>query len=126
MTDNLTKRQRSYNMSRIHSSKTLPELKIKPFMQKLGFSYQPKLYGRPDFINRKTKTVVFVDGCFWHKCPKHFKPAKSNRVYWIQKINGNVKRDKIINKYYKRLGWIIIRIWEHEIKDGSFRRKLAI
>jgi DNA mismatch endonuclease (patch repair protein) len=111
-------------MSRIRSTRTGPELKIKTTMRALGFKYQPKLYGRPDFASKKLKTVIFIDGCFWHKCPKHFKSAKSNRHYWTQKINNNVKRDKTINKYYKGLGWNIIRIWEHEIKSGAFKKKL--
>ena len=115
MADKLTKRQRSYNMSRIRSKGTKPELMIRPLMRKLGFAYQPKMYGHPDFADKKTRTVVFIDGCFWHKCPRHFKPPKSNKVYWMQKINNNVKRDKIINKYYKGLGWSVVRVWEHEL-----------
>jgi DNA mismatch endonuclease (patch repair protein) len=124
MADNLTKSQRSYNMSRIRAEKTAPELRIKPLMAKLGFAYQPKLYGRPDFVNKETKTAVFVDGCFWHRCPKHFKQAKSNKAYWVKKINSNVIRDKAINKYYKGLKWTVVRIWEHEIKTGAFKAKL--
>ncbi len=124
MTDTLTKEQRSYNMSRIRSRDTKPELMIKSLMRKLGFAYQPKMYGHPDFASRKLKIVVFIDGCFWHGCPKHFKPVKSNRSYWAKKISNNIKRDRHINKYYKGLKWSVIRIWEHEVKTGVFKRKL--
>ncbi len=124
MADKLTKRQRSYNMSRIRNRNTKPELMMRPLMRKLGFAYQPKMYGRPDFASRKLKIVVFIDGCFWHRCPKHFKPAKSNRPYWAKKISNNVKRDKAVNKYYKSLKWSVIRIWEHEVKTCVFKRKL--
>jgi len=86
-------------------------------MKKLGFTYQPKgIYGKPDFVNKKQKIVVFVDGCFWHKCPKCYKEPKSRKEFWITKINNNVKRDKEVNKRLKRDNWKVIRVWEHEIK----------
>lgn len=115
--DIMTKAQRSYNMSRIRSSKTKPELKIKKLMKKLGFSYQSKgEYGKPDFVSRKLKTMVFVDGCFWHRCPEHYRDPKSNRKYWIPKIERNVKRDKEVARVLKKKGWKVIRIWEHDLK----------
>ena len=118
MTDVLTKKQRSYNMSRIRSSRTKPELKIKDVLKTLKFSYQPKnVYGRPDFAHTKKKIVVFIDGCFWHKCPKHFKKPKSNKAYWKPKIEKNVLRDKEINFAYKNSGWKVKRIWEHNLKS---------
>jgi len=104
-------------MSRIKSSETKIELKLKPFMKSIGFSYQPKnVYGRPDFINRKEKIALFVDGCFWHKCSKHYKEPKSNREYWREKINKNSERDKKITKKLRKDGWKVIRVWEHSIK----------
>lgn len=115
MADNLTKQQRSYNMSMIHSKNTKPELVARPLMRKLGFSYQPCMYGKPDFASSKEKTVVFIDGCFWHKCPRHFKLPKSNTAYWRKKIDRNVLRDRQVNTYYKKKGWKVARVWEHEI-----------
>ena len=114
MTDNLTKSQRSYCMSRIRSSKTFPEAVIKKKFH--GFKYQPKLFGKPDFADSKNKVAIFVDGCFWHKCPKHFKRPKSNKDYWKEKIKRNIIRDKKVNLEYKNKGWKIIRIWEHELR----------
>ena len=115
MPDNLTKKQRSYNMSRIKSSKTKPELNFKKKFRE--FSYQPKVFGKPDFIDYKKKIVIFIDGCFWHKCQKHFKKPKSNIAYWKPKIKRNVLRDKEINFAYKNSGWKVKRVWEHSLKS---------
>ena len=103
-------------MSRIRGRDTKPELKIKYFFEKKGFVYQPKEYGKPDFINYKKKIVVFVDGCFWHKCPKHFKLPQTNQEFWKNKINANQRRDKEITLNYKNSDWEVIRIWEHELR----------
>jgi len=61
------------------------------------------------------KVCIFVDGCFWHKCPKCYKEPNSNRSYWIPKLDKNIIRDKKQNKLLKKEGWKVIRIWEHEI-----------
>ena len=74
------------------------------------------LPGKPDIAIKKHKLVIFLDSCFWHKCPKHFKQPKSNLEYWIPKIDRNVNRDKEINKFYSEHNWHLMRIWEHEIK----------
>lgn len=117
MADTMTKKQRSFCMSRIRGRDTKPELKIKRLMKKLGFSHQPKgIIGRPDFANKKEKIAVFVDGCFWHGCPKHCKKPKTNKKFWYKKIAANVKRDKQVNTKLKKDGWRVIRIWEHKIK----------
>ena len=117
MVDVLTKKQRSYNMSRIRSKYTSPELKIKPLMKLLGFEYQPKIYGRPDYALRKAKIVVFIDGCFWHRCPEHFIRPATNKFFWDEKLNKNVERDKLVNSVLKKDGWLVIRIWEHSLKS---------
>jgi len=115
MGDTLTKAQRSYCMSRIRSRNTKPEIQLKPTMKTLGFVYQPKMYGSPDFANKKLKIVVFVDGCFWHGCRKHFKAPQTNKVFWLNKINKNIDRDKEISRTLKRKGWGVIRVWEHNL-----------
>jgi len=115
MADNLTKSQRSYCMSKIRRSHTKPELKLKEKLK--GFEHCPKgLFGSPDFINWRKKIVVFIDGCFWHKCPLHFKEPKSNRKYWLPKLMRNVIRDREVDMAYKNAGWRVLRIWEHELK----------
>jgi len=116
MTDILTKKQRSYNMSRVKCSKTKPELRLKPVMKMLGFAYQPKIYGRPDFASKKLKIAVFVDGCFWHKCHKHFKAPKQNAKFWRAKIAGNVVRDREVTEKLRKLGWTVMRVWEHNVR----------
>lgn len=116
MTDNVTKGQRSYIMSRVRGRDTAPELRMKKLLVALHFAYQPKnVYGRPDFANRKEKIAIFVDGCFWHGCAKHYVEPKSNTSYWLPKIKRNIARDKEVNQRLKSLGWRVIRIWEHNI-----------
>jgi DNA mismatch endonuclease (patch repair protein) len=111
-----SKTSRSYNMSRIRSSKTQPELKMKKVLRTLGFTYQPKgIYGKPDFADRNDRIAIFIDGCYWHKCPKHYTDSKSNRSYWLPKIKRNVARDKEVSRQLRSQGWIVIRIWEHSI-----------
>ena len=112
--DNLTKEQRSYCMSRIRSKNTKPELKHKE--KASDFIYQPKTFGKPDFMNYKKKVVIFVDGCFWHKCPKHYIEPKSNKKYWLPKLERNAIRAEEVNITYKNAGWKVIRIWEHWLK----------
>jgi len=90
-------------MSRIKSSKTKPELNFKKKFKE--FTYQPKVFGKPDFIDYKKKIAIFIDGCFWHKCPKHFKKPQSNKEYWKPKIER------------KNSGWKVKRIWEHNLKS---------
>jgi len=104
-------------MSSIRSKNTRPELKLKKLLRGKGFFYQPKVYGNPDFINFKKRLVIFVDGCFWHKCKKHFIRPQTNKKFWMRKINSNVKRDRIVTKNLKKEGWKILRIWEHDIKN---------
>lgn len=113
--DNLTKEQRSYCMSRIRSKNTKPELKYKEKV--LGFIFQPKAFGSPDFISYKKKIVIFIDGCFWHKCPKHYVGPKSNKSYWLPKLERNEIRAKEVNLTYETAGWKVARIWEHELKS---------
>ena len=103
-------------MSQIKSSGTSPELKIKKFLYGSGFSYQPKISGKPDFANKKKKIAVFVDGCFWHGCPKCYRNPKSNKEYWIPKIEANRLRDKKNRNSLKKKGWRIVRVWSCELK----------
>jgi len=118
MADIFSKEKRSQIMSQIKSNKTLPELKILPFLVKIGFDYQPKLPGNPDFAHWRKKVVVFIDGCFWHCCPIHSKIPKQNKDYWLPKLRRNMIRAKEINLAYQNSGWKVIRIWEHTINNS--------
>jgi len=72
--------------------------------------------GRPDFSFRRRKVAVFVDGCFWHGCPRCFRLPKQNRAFWKAKIEGNRKRDRSVNVRLRRLGWKVVRIRECKLK----------
>jgi len=117
MADVHTRQQRSYNMSKIRRSKTKPEMRLRKTLEILGFQYQPKgIYGSPDFARKKDRIAVFVDGCFWHRCPKHFIMPASNVPFWKAKIERNVKRDREVNRRLRSAGWKVIRVWEHDAK----------
>ena len=75
------------------------------------------LPGKPDIVFLEKKLSIFLDSCFWHGCKLHCRIPQTNNTYWIKKINGNKKHDKEVNKLYKKMGWRVIRFWEHSIKN---------
>ncbi len=79
------------------------------------------LVGTPDFIFPKSKVAIFIDGCFWHGCPKCKTRPKTNAKYWKTKIANNQRRDKEVKKQLVRERWKVLRFWEHEIKDNPNR-----
>ena len=128
MVDVHTRKQRSYNMSQIRCKNTKPEINLRKFLwnKKLrGYRLNTKLYGKPDIVYSKFQIVIFIDGCQWHKCPRHFVMPKSNISFWKKKINSNVKRDSKVNEYFKKEGWRIIRVWEHDLKGKDINRNLT-
>ena len=102
MSDVLTTTQRSYNMSRIRSEKTGPEIRLRDLLISKGlsdFKMQPQeIPGRPDFYFLNQRTALFVDGCFWHGCKTCFQTPQTNRKFWSSKISSNIVRDGIVNK----------------------------
>lgn len=127
MTDNLTKEQRHKNMTNIRSTNTKIEKDVTKALWNLGYRFRKNvktLPGKPDIAIQKYKIVIFLDSCFWHKCPEHFKKPKSNLEYWEPKIKRNIERDSQINQYYKDHNWHILRIWEHEIKKTNFQNTI--
>jgi DNA mismatch endonuclease (patch repair protein) len=78
----------------------------------------PEIFGSPDFILRDSNLVIFVDGCFWHRCPKCYRAPKSKRKFWASKIKRNMRRDREVNRALKTSGYRIIRFWEHEIQEN--------
>jgi DNA mismatch endonuclease (patch repair protein) len=96
------------------------EMQIRKILYAKGYRYRKNykpiksLNRRADIVFVKWKIAIFVDGCFWHRCPKHWKPPKNNAAWWIRKINSNVKRDKETTDILKKEGWNVIRAWEHE------------
>src|SRR5450755_3235186 len=79
-----------------------------------GWRRNQKIFGRPDFIFPKLKLAVFVDGCFWHGCPKHATQPAINRAFWKKKFARNKARDQIVNRTLRQRGWKVLRIWQHE------------
>lgn len=117
MVDVLTPAQRRYCMSRIRAKDTKPETKLRKALwcDALRYRVKNKLPGRPDIVFSRCKTVVFVDGCFWHMCPKHFSMPKKNRAFWKAKLKANADRDREIGKQLRKQGWRVMRFWEHEV-----------
>lgn len=71
---------------------------------------------RPDFVFRREKVAVFVDGCFWHRCPLHCQMPGNNREFWEQKLSRNVERDRLVDRELRKAGWRVWRVWEHSLK----------
>jgi len=80
-----------------------------------GWRRNQNLIGKPDFTFRRERVVFFVDGCFWHGCPRCYRRPHSNRKYWDEKIVANRKRDRLVNRELRSLGWHVFRIWQHQL-----------
>lgn len=118
--DTHTKQQRSYNMSRIRSKNTKPEIEFRKYVWSKGikgYRLHSKVQGKPDLYFPTKKIAVFIDGCFWHQCPMCFKKPKTNKKYWGQKIKRNIERDLDTDIFLGQQGVSVIRLWEHEIKN---------
>ncbi|WAF91663.1 very short patch repair endonuclease [Aeromonas hydrophila] len=121
MTDVLNEEQRKYCMSQIRGGNTTPEVLLRKALWRKGLRYRLRssLPGRPDITFPKEKIAIFVDGCFWHKCPEHFQMPKTRTYFWAQKIEKNIKRDMAVNEELENMGWTVIRFWEHEINSNT-------
>ena len=124
MTDVHTKATRSYNMSRIRGKDTKPEMVVRRFLFANGYRYRlhdPKLPGKPDIVLPKYKTVIFINGCFWHghKGCSYFVLPKTRTEWWLQKIKGTMARDKAAEVALNVLGWRVIVIWECQLKKDN-------
>jgi DNA mismatch endonuclease, patch repair protein len=84
-----------------------------------GWRRGSKLRGRPDFVFSKERLAVFVDGCFWHGCPRHGRRPRSNAEFWNTKIDGNRRRDRRVSKGLRAEGWRVLRIWEHSLASRA-------
>lgn len=95
------------------------EIAFRKAIWRKGFRYSKNssnYFGKPDIVLKKHKTVIFLDSCFWHGCKKHLRLPMTRKGYWTKKIERNKQRDKEVSRYYKKIDWKIIRIWEHELK----------
>lgn len=122
--DNHSKEVRSYNMSEIRSTGTKPEEIVRKYLFSKGLRYRKNvkiLPRKPDIVFSKYKTVVFVNGCFWHghqNC-RYFVMPKSNTEYWESKIKSNITRDKTTYDSLSALGWNVLIVWECELKKDK-------
>ncbi len=121
MADVHSKETRSYNMSRIKGKNTKPEMLVRQFLHANGFRYRlhvKDLPGKPDIVLPKYKTVIFIQGCFWHghnQC-KYYVVPKTKTNWWLDKINGNKTKDIANIELLRQAGWHVLEIWECELK----------
>ena len=124
MSDVHSSEVRSYNMSRIRNKDTKPEELVRKYLFSKGFRYRKndaRLPGKPDIVLPKYKTVIFVNGCFWHKhegC-RYFVWPKNNAEFWKEKIEKNANRDAQNYDLLQKAGWRVIVIWECELKPQT-------
>ena len=128
MTDIMTPRQRSRCMAAVKGKDTKPEMIVRKYLFSRGLRYRlhdRKLPGSPDIVLKKYKTVIFIDGCFWHghEGCRFFRMPKSNEFYWDHKIRHNKARDVASEYVLQTQGWRVIRIWECEIKNVAGREE---
>jgi len=90
-----------------------------------GWRRGSRLTGKPDFVFPKLRLAVFVDGCFWHGCPKHGTKPKNNAKFWREKIARNQARDRLVMRTLRAAGWRVLRVWEHELARKNERRLVA-
>ena len=138
MSDVFTKSKRSEVMSRIRGrgnkdtelalAKLFRRHKITGWRRHLEIrkaeSGKRKFKVRPDFVFRQARLAIFVDGCFWHGCPKHETKPKNNRAFWQRKLSANKKRDRLVTLTLRKLGWQVLRIWEHDLARKNETRLL--
>ena len=129
MADNHSKEVRSKNMSHIRSIDTTPEIKVRKCLFSKGYRYRKNVKampGCPDIVLPKYKTVIFVNGCFWHmhNCDR-FKWPKSNTEYWKPKILSNAARDKKNYEELTKQGWKVLVVWECELSKNRFEETIA-
>ena len=119
MGDVFTRAKRSQVMSRIRGRGNKDtELALARMFRRHGIKNwrrHPAVFGRPDFVFRTVRLAVFVDGCFWHSCPKHANLPETNRYFWRRKLFANKVRDRVVACQLRARGWCILRIWEHDL-----------
>jgi DNA mismatch endonuclease, patch repair protein len=123
MADVFTKRKRSDIMSRVRGrGNKATELAMVALLRRhriAGWRRHARMFGNPDFVFPKHRLAVFVDGCFWHGCPKHATQPASNRAFWREKLARNKARDRLVTRTLEQRGWFVLRVWQHELK-GDF------
>jgi DNA mismatch endonuclease (patch repair protein) len=129
MADVFTKAKRSEVMAliRAHGNRDTELALIHLFRQEriTGWRRHRPVFGKPDFIFPKIRVAVFVDGCFWHACPKHATKPRNNAAFWRKKFTSNKARDQLVTRTLRSTGWRVLRIWEHELVRKNAGRLVA-
>lgn len=119
--DRLSPEKRSEVMSSIKSKGTRLECFFADKLGEIDLGHCQRnvedMIGRPDFVFLDAKIAIFVDSCFWHGCKLHLRMPSSNRSYWVSKIRRNRKKDRDVNRRLREDGWLVLRVWEHSIKN---------
>lgn len=117
MTDRIPKALRSRLMSRVRSTETSIERKLRKLLWARGLRYRKnvQMEGTPDIVFSQRKVAVFVDSCFWHCCRFHCRRPKSNISFWMKKLVRNKMRDRATTRRLRYRGWTVVRIWEHSL-----------
>jgi DNA mismatch endonuclease (patch repair protein) len=116
-------RQHGLSGWRRHRCVTWPSSKMTPTLRALQCNHRLRCSARPDFIFPSRKVALFIDGCFWHSCPLHSTAPATNAAFWHEKLAKNMVRDKFVTAALRKQGWVVLRVWEHEL--GSPSRMLA-
>jgi len=128
--DVFTPRKRSRLMASIRSTKNrTTELRLIFIFRKasiVGWRRRYPLFGRPDFVFPRAKLAIFVDGCFWHGCPRCYRAPRSSKTYWNAKLSRNKARDLIVSRHLRSKGWRVLRVWECRLeRPALFLRQIA-
>lgn len=130
MADWLSREQRSHNMASIRSKgNATTELAFVRLLRNAkvsGWRRQVNLPGKPDFVFSSRRVAVFVDGCFWHGCPRCYRLPDDNRPYWKAKVLANRRRDRRQTRELRSLQWRVLRIWEHALKSEAGRERILL
>ncbi len=128
MSDVFSRTKRSQVMSRIRGrgnrDTELALMRVFRTHRITGWRRNMPLFGKPDFVFLKLRMAVFVDGCFWHGCPKHSNLPANNRAFWRKKLTANKSRDVVVARTLRARGWLVLRVWEHELMRKNERRLL--
>jgi len=120
MADVFTREKRSEVMALIRSKWTKPERVIHNKLKgwKVKHKMHPKMIGNPDILLKNTGKVVFIHGCFWHRCPKCFREPDNRKEYWLNKFDSNSRRHVRNSKKLRRDGWKVLTVWEHDVRKN--------
>lgn len=114
------------------STGTTPEVALRSELHRRGLRFRkhrqavPELRCRPDVVFTKARVAVFVDGCFWHRCPEHLTDPRTNSAYWAAKLDRNIARDGRNDAALEASGWRVVRVWEHELPSDAADRVEAV